>query len=125
VLSEMFSRRGFGFCERNTNPRTSFFSSAVSSISRSGLWASVCALQRSSSACSRSSSAVFCFFMSLATRSSRFSIWLRSLTISSISTLPMSRSGSIGPTWGCVVLEGAQHVDDRVHIAQAGEEGVS
>ena len=40
--------------------------------------------------------------MSLATRSSRFSIWLRSLTIRSISTLPMSRRGSMGPTWGMV-----------------------
>ena len=87
-----------GFSLRNMKPRTRFLSSGVISISRSGRSVSRWTLARFSRSCSRSSSAVFIFFKSFSTRSSRFSTCPKSLTIRSKSIFLISRSGSIGPT---------------------------
>ena len=76
-------------------------------------------LARFNNSNSRSVPADFIFFMSFSTRSSRFSTWPRSLTIKSKSMFLMSRSGSIGPTWGIgVIFESADHVSQRVYVAQ-------
>ena len=39
------------------------------------------------------------------------------------STFPISRSGSMGPTGGWSRPQSAQHVDERIDVAQAGQEG--
>ena len=103
-------------------PRTTFFSSFVISISRSGRSVSRNALARSSSSFSFSSSGVFFLSRSFFMRSRRASTCPRSLTIRSNSTLVMSRSGSSSAgVCNRVVFKGAQHVDQGIDSAQVGK----
>ena len=104
-------------------PLMSFFSSAVISSSRSGCSFSSASFDRSSSACSRSSSLVRPFFRSFSTRSSRFSTCVRSLTIRSNSTLfDVAQRIDRPHMRNRVVLKRAQHVNQRIHVAQVGQE---
>ena len=64
-----------------------------------------------------------CFFMSFSTRSSRFSIWLEVADHQvELDVLDVAQRIDGADVGDGVVFEGAQHVDQRIHVAQAGEE---